>query len=43
MGVYECIYCFNSNGLRKKENYANSKWIEELFCLRSGNDNIISA
>ena len=44
-GVYERIYRFNSKWVRKKEKYANSKWIEECFCLRSNlsNDNIISA
>ena len=26
-GVYERIYCFNSKWVRKKEKYANSKWI----------------
>ena len=26
-GVYERIYRFISKGLRKKEKYANSKWI----------------
>ena len=26
-GVYERIYRFNSKRVRKKENYANSKWI----------------
>jgi len=26
-GVYERIYRFNSIRIRKKENYANSKWI----------------
>ena len=44
-GVYERIYRFNSKWVRKKEKYANSKWIWRIFCLRSnlGNDNIISA
>ena len=26
-GVYERIYCFNSKWVRRKEKYANSKWI----------------
>ena len=35
-GVYECIYRFISKcGARKKRKYENSKWIEQLFCLRS--------
>ena len=44
-GVYERIYRFNSKWVRKKEKYANSKWIWIIFCLRSNlsNDNIISA
>ena len=25
-GVYECVYCFNSKRVRKKEKYANLKW-----------------
>ena len=38
MGAYERIYCFNSKRVRKKEKYANSKWI-----LRNlSNDDIIS-
>ena len=27
-GVYERIYCFNFKLVRKKEKYANSKWID---------------
>ena len=44
-GVYECIYCFNSKRVRKKEKYANFKWICRIFCLPSNlsNDDIISA
>ena len=34
-GVYELINRFNSKLVRKKEKYANSKWIEEFVCLRS--------
>ena len=34
-GVYERIYRFNSRWVRKKEIYANSKWIWRIFCLRS--------
>ena len=30
-GVYERIYCFNSKWVRKKEKYANSKWIWRIF------------
>ena len=39
------IYRFNSELVRKKEKYANSKWFDEFVCLRSNlsNDNIISA
>ena len=33
---YERIYCFNSKWVRKKEKYANSKWIfRNLFCCCS--------
>ena len=44
-GVYEPIYRFNSEWVRKKEKDANSKWIWGFFCLRSNliNDDIISA
>ena len=36
MEVYEHIYHFNSKLLRKKEKYANSKWIlTNLFCCSS--------
>ena len=36
MEVYERIYHFNSKLLRKKEKYANSKWIlTNLFCCSS--------
>ena len=44
-GVCERIYRFNPKWVRKKEKYANSKWIWRIFCLRSNpsNDNIISA
>ena len=40
-GVYERIYRFNSKLVRKKEKYANSKWLSRIFCLRSNlsNDN----
>ena len=40
-GVYER---FHSKCERKTEKYANSKWFEEFFCLRSNlsNDDIIS-
>ena len=32
VGVYERIfYCFNSKWVRKKEKYANSKWIWRIF------------
>ena len=31
MGVYEGIYRFNSKLVRKKEKYANSKWILRNF------------
>ena len=30
-GVYERIYRFNSKSVRKKEKYANSKWILRIF------------
>ena len=43
--VYEGIYRFNSKRVRKKEKYANSKWIlRNLFCCCSNlsNDDIIS-
>ena len=30
-GVYERIYRFNSKWVRKKEKYANSKWIWRIF------------
>ena len=30
-GVYGRIYCFNSKWVRKKEKYANSKWIWSFF------------
>ena len=30
-GVYERIYRFNSKWVRKKEKYANSKWILRIF------------
>ena len=47
-GVYERIYQFNSKRKRKKEKYANFKWIlRNLFCCRSNllsnddNDDII--
>ena len=33
--AYERIYRFNSKWVRKKEKYANSKWIWIIFCLRS--------
>ena len=45
MEVYEGIYRFNSKRVRKKEKYANSKWIlRNLFCCCSNlsNDDIIS-
>ena len=45
-GVYERLYRFYSRWVRKQEDYANSKWVEEFsVCLRSNlsNDNIISA
>ena len=29
-GVYERIYRFNSKRVRKKEKYANSKWIRRI-------------
>ena len=36
MGVYERIYCFNSKWVRKKQKYANSKWIfRNPFCCCS--------
>ena len=43
--VYERIYRFNSKWVRKKEKYANSKWIWGIFCLRSNlrNDDTIIA
>ena len=44
-GVYERIYCFISKWIRKKEKYANSKWIlRNLFCCWSNlsNHDIIS-
>ena len=31
VGVYEPIYRFNSKWVRKKEKYANSKWIWRIF------------
>ena len=43
MEVYEGIYRFNSKRVRKKEKYANSKWIlRNLFCCCSNlsNDDI---
>ena len=43
--MYEGIYRFNSKCERKKEKYANSKWIlRNLFCCCSNlsNDDIIS-
>ena len=43
--MYEGIYRFNSKRVRKKEKYANSKWIlGNLFCCCSNlsNDDIIS-
>ena len=46
-GVYERIlfYRFNSKWVRKREKYANSKWIWSIFCFRSNlsNNDIISA
>ena len=43
-GVYERIYGFNSKLISKYE-YTNSKWIQNIFGLRSNliNDDIISA
>ena len=44
-GVYERIYRFNAKWVRKKEKYANSKWVlRNRFGLRSNrsNDDIIS-
>ena len=44
-GVYQRSYRFNSKWIRKKEKYANSKWIlRNLFRRRSNlsNDGIIS-
>ena len=39
-GVYERIYRFNSKWIRKKEKYANSKWILiYLFCQCSNLSN----
>ena len=29
--VYESFYCFNSKWERKKDNYANSRWIYYFF------------
>ena len=46
-GVCERIlfYRFNSKWVRKREKYANSKWIWSIFCFRSNlsNNDIISA
>ena len=40
VGVYERIHCFNSKWFRKKEKYANSKWIwRNLFCSCSNLSN----
>ena len=33
-GVYERVYSFNPKWVRKKEKYANLKWILIIFCLR---------
>ena len=44
-GLYESIYRFNAKWIRKKEKYANSKWIlRNLSCWPSNlsNDDIIS-
>ena len=32
-GEYEGIYRFNSKCIKKKEKYANSKWIKKSFLL----------
>ena len=44
-GVYERVFSFQFQSVRKKERYANSKWhLRNLFCCCSNlsNDDIIT-